>query len=113
QWGYRIGLEAKGSFLAPRDFMFQEDGTLKFYPLTIAVFGKHTLPGKDAEINTVRGDVAILTFDKPIANITELGSRHVVRGQLSGNVEIVNNRRTEQRDDDVSVFTQGPIVYDE
>jgi len=84
QWAYRIELKSKGTVLAARDFMIQEDGTLKFYPLSIAVFGKHTVPGKFAEINTVRGKVAILTFDKPIANITELSSRHVVRGQLEG-----------------------------
>src|SRR5947209_16719149 len=104
EWAYRIELKSKRYVLAARDFKILEDGTLKFYPLSIAVFGKEALPGKVAEINTVRGKEAVLTFDKPIANITEIGSRHVIRGELKGNVEIVNNRRTEQRDDDVSVF---------
>src|SRR4051812_15219144 len=42
QWAYRIQLKAKGTVLAARDFKIQEDGTLKFYPLSIAMFGKHT-----------------------------------------------------------------------
>src|SRR5439155_23347405 len=39
--------------------------------------------------------------------------RKITAGELSGDIKIIDNRRTPQRDDDLSLFTQGPLFYDE
>ena len=38
--------------------------------------------GKAPEINTVRSDIAYLTFDQPIANAHDMGNRKIVGGEL-------------------------------
>src|SRR5262249_44680862 len=36
-----------------------------------------------------------------------------IAGELRGDIWIFNNRGTPQRDDDISLFTQGPLKYEE
>ncbi len=118
----RLEVAAHNLVLAASDFAL-EDGRVKLWPFSMAIFGKEK-PGTNwHEINTVRADVAYLTFDRPVNNVMEIGSRRIIGGELSqdpkklggaaGGVTIVNNRGTERRDDDVSIFSPGPIHYQE
>ena len=130
----KIELRARGIILAAGDFNFEHDqeGRVRFSPVSIAIFGKNpptkypetssvpdekTSPGKCPEINTVRAEVAYLTFDKPIYSAAEMNSRKIVKGELVGGgslhpIEIVNNRRTTRTDDDIVVtIDNGPLYY--
>jgi hypothetical protein len=122
----RIEMRSKGVVLASDDFVIEPDGRVKLKPFSIAIFGKE----KDGypEINTVRSDIAYLTFDQPVTNAQDMGSRKIVGGELvcertqdgaeqkrsgEGGVRIVNNRHTPQRDDDLTLFTPGPVYFQE
>jgi len=113
--GYKVKLELqkKGMVLAAGDFKIQPDGKVLLEPFSLAIFGKPRADGKDVEINTVQSLHAILTFDKPISNITDMNNRKIVRAELRDEIYVINNRRTPQRDDDLSLFTQGPLYYQE
>jgi hypothetical protein len=101
-------------YLAADDFQILPDGRGQFKPFSIAIYGKGTGPGGYPEINTLQADEAVLEFDKPLTNSAEqVGDRKIVAGTLKGNVRIVNNRRTPQRDDDMYLYTPGPVDYQE
>jgi hypothetical protein len=102
-----------GIVMATHDFSIEPDGRVRLTKFFIAIFGKHLGENGYPEINTVRSEVAFLRFDKPISNIFEMSSRKIVGGELEGEIYIINNRRTPQRDDDVCLFTQGPLFYQE
>jgi hypothetical protein len=115
---YAIKLEvrSKGMVLASKEFTIMphgdpREGQVRFQPLSVALYGKNNPEGKFPEINTVRCNVAYLTFDQPITNPADMGKHKVAMAELSGYVEVINNRRTPQRDDDLSVFTQGPVFF--
>ena len=69
--------------------------------------------------------MAYLTFDQPVTTLADISSRKIVaaelrrdpegrqQGQDAGGVRVVNNRRTTQRDDDLTLFTPGPVYYQE
>jgi lipopolysaccharide export system protein LptA len=115
RWPIKLYSKAKGMALACQQFEIQkEDGKVRLEPMSLALFGKTEIPGKVPEINTIRCEKALLTFDKPISNITEMNTRRIVEALLEGKgkfVELVNNRHTVQRDDDLSLFTKGPVIY--
>src|SRR5205823_5876551 len=79
----------------------------------IAIFGKDKRDGKFPEINTVQSKVAFLTFDKPVSSVADMGRHKIVACELRENIRVRNNRRTPQRDDDVSLLTPGPMFYSE
>jgi hypothetical protein len=118
---YPIKLELRGRnmILAAGDFNFEHDaeGRVRLSPVSVAMFSKPE-PGKDPEIkkypeiNTVRAEVAYLTFDKPIYSAAELSTRKIAKGELRGNIEIVHNRRTPEPDDDIVILIDdGPLYY--
>jgi hypothetical protein len=112
---YPIKLELRGRnmILATSDFNFEHDpeGRVRLSPVSVAMFSKAE-PGKFPEINTVRAEVAYLTFDKPIKSMTELSTRKITKGELRGKIEIVHNRRTPQPDDDIVIqIDDGPLYY--
>ncbi len=121
----KLETRAKGLVLAADSFQILEDGRVKLTPFSVALFGKEEGPDKVPEITTVRSDLAILEFDRPISSIADMGNRRLVGGELrhepntrreddgQGGVTIVNNQRTLRRDDDISVFTPGPVFYEE
>jgi lipopolysaccharide export system protein LptA len=115
QRSVKLELRNRGIVLAVDDFtpMPEPDGRMKLEPFSIALFGKPHEPGSTPEINTIRSKRAFLTFDKPVANVAELGSRKIVEAELQDDIEVVNNRRTLQRDDDLSMHTKGPMWYRE
>jgi lipopolysaccharide export system protein LptA len=112
---YAIKLEvrAKAMVLAAKDYKILEDGRVELTLLSVALFGKNAGDGKFPEINTIRCLTAHLTFDHPIANPADMGRYKVTLAELAGQVEVINNRRTPARDDDLNVFTQGPVYYQE
>jgi hypothetical protein len=128
----KIKLELqKGIVLSTQDIIIRTDGLVELVPFSIAIFGKDRGDGGYPEINTVQAYKAILTFDKPIKNVLEVGSSNakIVRGELQRDpqvrednakrdddlkdIKLYNNRRTKERGDDISVFTPGPIFYEE
>jgi hypothetical protein len=112
---YPIKLELRGRnmILAAGDFAFEHDaeGRVRLSPVSVAMFSKPE-PGKFPEINTVRAEVAYLTFDKPIYSAAELSTRKISKGELRGEILIVHNRRTPQPDDDIVIrIDDGPLYY--
>jgi lipopolysaccharide export system protein LptA len=129
----KLEIKARGLVLAADQFTIEHggprDGQVRLEPFSVAIFGKAREKGEYPEINTVRSDVAYLTFDQPITSAAEMGSHKIVGGELIskvrdadgererhgplGGVVIVNNRRTPQRDDDLTLYTPGPVFYQE
>lgn len=125
KWSIRLEVSAHNLVIAAQDFTL-DNGRVKLWPFSVAIRGKEKDSAAHPEINTVRADVAYLSFDKPVTNIMEIGSRRIIGCELgsdpkkgrgvpgeAGGVTIVNNRGTPQRDDDISIFTPGPIYYQE
>jgi lipopolysaccharide export system protein LptA len=108
----KLDVNSKNLVLASEEFKILEDGRVRLTPFYLAVFGKNT-DNKFPEINTIKGDVAFLTFDQPVKSITEISNRKIRDGELTGNIYVKNNRRTPQTDDDLSMTTQGPLYYRE
>lgn len=110
----KVELHSRGMVLAAQDIKF-EDGRVKLTPFSLAIFGKDRDDQKFPEITTIQAREARLTFDKPVNNIAEMGSnvRKITAGELSGDIKITNNRGTPERDDDLWLFTQGPLYYEE
>jgi len=113
----KLELARNNMVLASESARFTEtDGRLVLEPFSVAVFGKPKNDGKDVEINTIRADRAILTFDAPIHDISPnvINGRKITGAELKGNIEVVNNRRTARRDDDLELFVRtGPVYYRE
>jgi lipopolysaccharide export system protein LptA len=115
-YAIRLEVKAKGMVLASKEFTIMphgdpREGQVRFRPLSVALFGKNTPEGKFPEINTIRCNEAYLTFDQPITNPADMGKHKIAMAELSGYVDVINNRRTPERDDDLNVFTQGPVFY--
>jgi lipopolysaccharide export system protein LptA len=109
----KLELQKKGMVLAAGDFKIDPEGKLLLFPFSLAIFGKSNAGAQEPEINTVQSDTALLTLDKPVNNVMEMANRKIIGAELVGNIYLINNRRTPQRDDDISLFTQGPLYYQE
>jgi hypothetical protein len=109
----KLDVRSRGLVVASEQFVVEEDGTVRLTPCNLAIFGKDHAKDTIPEINTVRSREAYLTFDRPVSNITEIGSRKIVACKLVNDVQFVNNRRTLQRDDDLCIITPGPVYYQE
>lgn len=107
----KLETSRRGMVMATDKFEILDDGKARLQPLRVAMFGKTHGPDGTPEINTISCDVAILEFDERIATISDMAGRKIVAADLFGNIRLVNNRRTAPQDDDISVFTQGPIHY--
>src|SRR6202008_4293158 len=87
-------------------------GLVKLSPFSLAIFRKAA--GTDyPEINTIKAREAVLQFDHPISSLAEMTNRKIVAGTLKDDIYVINNRHTPQPDDDISLFTQGPLEYAE
>src|SRR5262245_24987873 len=110
----KIEVPARGLLLVTREITFENDGRVKLNPVSVAVFGKNKGEDSTPEINTIRGNVAYLTFDRPIHQASDIANHKIVAGQVAGDILLVNNRRTLARDDDLTVdIRQGPLYYDQ
>ncbi len=114
KWPIQLELNNRTLVVAAQGFTLESDGRISLMPIAVAVFGKDRGPGGHPEINTLRGDVAFLRFDRPVTNLSEVGGRKVVGGEISGNIRISSNRRTPGIDDDLLVHIgTGPLYYAE
>ena len=112
----KVDIKSRMMTFACNEFNILEDGRVKFTPFSIAIFSKDRKDGLLQEINTLRSDEAILTFDRPISNkvSTEFSSRKIVGAELRGDITVVNNRRSLEKDDDLMVrIAQRPLFYSE
>jgi lipopolysaccharide export system protein LptA len=136
----KLEVRSRGIVLAADQFNIEKDGRVKLQPFSCAIFGKPKGANQTPEINTVRSEVAFLTFDRPITSPQDMNGRKIIGGELRqdderppedgqpaperdvgldrerrghGGVLIVNNHRTPERDDDMSLFTPGPVYYSE
>ena len=123
----KLEMIARGIVLSAGDFKVEPDGRVRLWPFSVIIFGKdrgEPASAKDRgepkfpEINTVQSDVAFLRFDQPIETINDMANHKVVGGELIGTpggkgVFLRNNRRTPQRDDDLTLTTDGPVFYEE
>jgi hypothetical protein len=111
----RLSLHARNMVLAATSFeVMKPDGKVKLTPLSVGLFGKEKGDGRAVEISTISCDVAYLTFDRKISNISEISGRKIVAAELNGRIRVVNNRRRAQRDEDLVVtIPVGPVYYDD
>lgn len=113
----KLETNRRGAVVATDDFKILEDdsqraGQVKLQPFRVAVFGKTRGPDGTPEINTISCDIAYLTLDERVSSLNDMAGRRIKSAELVGNVTLVNNRRTRQQDDDLSLFTQGPVYYE-
>ncbi len=110
----RFALPAKNMVLAAENFQPAPDGRVCLSPVSVALFSKDRGDKRPVEINCIRADVAWLKFDRPVTNFSELNSRKIVEAELNGKIDITNNRRRPQRDQDLHVHIPvGPLYYRE
>jgi lipopolysaccharide export system protein LptA len=110
----KLELHAKRFVLASEQFTIEEDGRVHLEPLRLAQFGADHGDGRGVEINTLCARQAYLTFDRKITNISEIGSRKIIAAELLDQIQVRNNHRTPNRDDDMVVdIDKGPLYYEE
>ncbi len=115
----------RGIVIASKECTFERGGReVVLRPISIAFFGR-PVPGREPEINTIRGDIAILTLDQPISGPLDMGKRKIVAAELRGvqnpdnprddvPIFIRNNRHTLRQDDDIQVkINKGPVFFDD
>src|SRR5436305_649936 len=115
-YAIRLELHAKSMVLAAAQFQVLPDGRVSLTPFSVALFGKDHGGGRGVEINTIRGRVAYLKFDRPINSMSpgEIGGRKITEAELNGDIVVNNNRHTPQRDDDLWLnIPTGPLYYNE
>jgi LptA/(LptD N-terminal domain) LPS transport protein len=115
KWPLILEMNAKNMVVAARDFKIGDDGVLDLDHISVALFDKDQGDGREVEINTIRAKKAYLEFDKKLGKSEkDFGSRRIVAAQLIDDIEIVNNHRTTQREDDLHLnIKKGPLYYDE
>ncbi len=120
-WRIKLELHSRGMVLASHKSEIRE-GRVYLTPVSVAMFGKDKGKGKYPEINTIRGQEAYLKFDRPVASLMEINGRKVMEAELHGRadgteagnngIEIVNNRGTPDRTDDIALYIgAGPLWF--
>jgi len=92
------------------------DGRVRLNDFSLAIWGNNLGDAAYPEINTIKSDKALLTFDQPVTNPMEMTNRKLIACELQGHITIINNRRTPQRNDDIEVrvLTENtPLFYDD
>ena len=95
----------------------KSDGRVRMAPFSVALFHKTKTPGGYPEISTIKADVALLTFDRPVLQFSELNNRKIVAVELQGErpgISIINNRRSAENSDDVDILiTKGSLFFED
>lgn len=107
----RLEVHSRNMIIAAEQFKVAADGRVVLSPLSIALIGREKNDGIAPEINTIRGEVAYLTFDRPVTNFSEIASRKVVAAELSGRIEVVSNRRRLERDQDLRLLIASGTLH--
>jgi hypothetical protein len=109
----RLDLTSKSMVLCAEQFELK-DGRVSLAEPSLALFGKDKKDGLAVEISTISGRTALLTFDRPVHNFSEIYNRKITEAEIVGNIEIRNNRRRAERDQDLHVsIRNGPLHYHE
>jgi hypothetical protein len=113
KWPIQLEVNNKTLAVAAEDFKIEDDGRLCLMPASVAVFPRDfPAPGTFPEINTLRGQVAYIKFDRPISNLSEINGRKIVGAEISGNIRVTNNRKTPDPTDDLVMHIgTGPLYY--
>jgi hypothetical protein len=114
QRDFKLEARNRTMVLSANDVATAQDGSgrVELRDFSLALFGKSRGAGGVPEINTVKSDKAFLTFDQPIANLTEMAGHKIISAELLGDIKASNNRRTLRRDDDLHMHTKGPMYYE-
>jgi hypothetical protein len=110
----KFEVRKKGMVVAASSAYFNEpDGRVKLTDLSLAIF-KENAEFNFPEITTLQSDKAWLTFDQPIASLTDMGKSKITGTELQGHIVIINNRHTEEKHDDLEVLVwDKPLYYDD
>jgi hypothetical protein len=109
---YMLQWPMQGLVLAAERYEITE-GKLKLSKVSVAHFGKPRPDAKMPEINSLRGDQAVVEFDKPLTDLRDAAHVKPVAGRIDGNVRLQNNRRTPEPSDDLRVFTSSLAYRDD
>ena len=72
----KLDLRSRRLLLAAKEFtIVKEDGRVKLSLFSAALFGEQKGDGSFPEINIVQSEIAYLTLDQPVSNISELPQR--------------------------------------
>lgn len=108
----KVEVATRGMVFAADHFKIETDGRVCLTPLSVVMFSRDRTDPRPPEVTTIRGQIAYLRFDRPVTQYTEIGSRKIVAAEISGSIELTNNRRTAERGDDLSVYIpSGPVYY--
>jgi hypothetical protein len=101
----RIKLQwpAQGVVMAADQYLIT-DGKLKLIRVSVAQFGKPDAQTRAVQINSMRSDLAVVEFEKPITDLQAAARLKPTAGRLDGNVRLHNNRGTPEINDDLHVF---------
>jgi polysaccharide biosynthesis/export protein len=77
-YAIKVQIHSRGMVLAAKELAIEKDGRVRLAPVSAAIFGKTNNDGKVPEINTVRANVARLTFDPPIAHPADMAKHKLV-----------------------------------
>jgi hypothetical protein len=108
----RLDLQSRGMLLSAGTFKVDDDGRVLLQPVSFATISKPR--GNEAlpEINTIRGEIAHLKFDRPIKSLSEIGTRKLVEAEITNRIHIISNRRRPNHDQDLIVDIQnGPLHF--
>jgi lipopolysaccharide export system protein LptA len=109
----RLDIASRNMVLCAEQFELK-DGRVSLAEPSLAMFGKDKKDGLAVEINTLSGRTAMLTFDRPVHNFSEINNRKITEAEIVGNIEIRSNRRRAERDQDLYVgIRNGPLHYRE
>jgi RNA polymerase sigma factor (sigma-70 family) len=75
---------SQGMYLATSTVKVEKDGRIRLVPFRAVILGK----GESAQATVVSCEEAVLTLDKPISTIAELGNRRIVATQFVGLAEM-------------------------
>jgi lipopolysaccharide export system protein LptA len=109
----RLDLQSRNMVLCASQFQVDE-GRVCLQPVSVAVFGKDKGDGKPVEISTITGKIAWLDFNRPVTTFSDIGNRTITRAEIHSCIEVRNNRRRAQRDEDLHLsINTGPLYYEE
>ena len=122
---FRFEIRKKGMVVSAADMSFkEEDGRVKLTDFSIALFKSNPEERGDKdkfpEINTIKSDKAFLTFATDdgkqvmIESATDMSKGKISGAELQGNIVIINNRNTFEKNDDLEVLVSNePLFYEE
>lgn len=111
-----LDLRSRGMIMAAEQADVMPDGRVELRSFSAALFPKGRPDARYPEINTIVCEIAILTFDRPVASVAELSNRKIKAVELRGSrgVTVINNRRSPEKNDDIEVHVaNAPVYYEE